>query len=77
MRTLNYHGTDLTAGQRRRLAFEQQARTSFPDSILIAQVDEALAKLRSQKEQGVKPPRYWFVERQEKGTACIAEWMGY
>lgn len=77
MRTLNYHDTDLTAGQRRNLAFQQQVRTSFLNPILAESVDQALAAVELRKEQGAKPEKFWFVERQEKGTACIAEWMGY
>jgi hypothetical protein len=77
MRTLNYHGTDLTAGQRRNLAFQQQTRASFLNPVLAESVDQALAAVELRREQGVKPEKFWFVERQEKGTSCIAEWMGY
>lgn len=77
MRTLSYHGTDLTAGQRRNLAFQQQVRIAFLNPILAESVEKAIADSERRKEQGIKPERQWFVERQETGTSCIAEWMGY
>lgn len=77
MRTVSFQGTQLTAGQRRNLAFQQQTRTAFLNPILAETVEKSLAETDRRKEQGVKPERIWFVDRQEKGTACIAEWMGY
>lgn len=77
MKTVSFQGTQLSAGQRRQLAFQQQTRTAFLNPILAETVDQALAAVELRKEQGVKPERIWSVDRQEKGTACIAEWMGY
>ena len=58
-------------------AMQQQVRASFLNPALQTMVDETLAALDQRKEQGAKPERQWFVDRQEHGTACIAEWMGY
>lgn len=77
MRTVSFQGTQLSAGQRRQLAFQQQTRTAFLNPILAETVEKSLAETDRRKEQGVKPEPIWFVDRQEKGTACIAEWMGY
>lgn len=77
MKTVSFQGSQLSPGQRRQLAFQQQARSAFLNPILAETVDQALAAVELRKEQGVKPERQWFVERQEKGTTCIAEWMGY
>jgi hypothetical protein len=77
MKTVSFQGTQLSAGQRRNLAFQQQTRTAFLNPILAETVEKSLAETDRRKEQGVKPERIWFVDRQEKGTACIAEWMGY
>lgn len=77
MRTVSFQGVQLSAGQRRNLAFQQQTRTAFLNPVLAESVDQALAAVELRKEQGVKPEKFWFLERQEKGTCCIAEWMGY
>lgn len=77
MRTVSFQGTQLSEGQRRQLAFQQQTRTAFLNPILAESVEKSLADTDRRKEQGVKPERIWFVDRQEKGTVCIAEWMGY
>lgn len=77
MRTVSFQGVQLSAGQRRNLAFQQHTRTAFLNPILAESVEKALADSERRKEQGIKPEHQWFVERQEKGTACIAEWMGY
>ena len=59
------------------LAEQQQVRSSFINPVLAQQVAQALKVVEARKEQGVKPERIWFVERQETGTLCIAEWMGF
>lgn len=77
MRTVSFQGIQLTSGQRRRLAEQQQVRTSFINPVLAQHVEQTLKAVEARKEQGVKPERIWFVERQETGTICIAEWMGF
>lgn len=77
MRTVSLQGIQLTSGQRRRLAEQQQVRTSFINPVLAQQVEQTLKAVEARKEQGVKPDRIWFVERQEVGTTCVAEWMGF
>ena len=56
---------------------QQQARSSFINPVLAQQVEQAIKAVEARKEQGVKPERIWFVERQETGTPCVAEWMGF
>jgi hypothetical protein len=76
MKTVKFDATVLTAGQRRRL--EDQTRlASSMKNFISQQVIETLQLLESRKEQGVKPERIWFVERQESGTTSVAEWMGF
>lgn len=76
MKTVKFDATVLTAGQRRRL--EDQTRlTSSMKNVISQQVIETLQLLESRKEQGVKPERIWFVQRQESGTTSVAEWMGF
>lgn len=77
MRTVSLQGIQLTSGQRRRLSEQQQVRTSFINPVLAQQVEQTLKAVEARKEQGVKPERIWFVERQEVGTTCVAEWMGF
>lgn len=76
-RTVSFQGTQLSASQRRTMAMQQQVRASFLNPTLQTMVDETFAALDQRKEQGVKPERQWFVDREERGTSCVAEWMGY
>lgn len=77
MRIVSFQGIQLTTGQKRRLAEQQQVRTSFMNPVLAEQVDSTLRAVETRKEQGVKPERIWFLEYQETGTPCVAEWMGF
>lgn len=77
MRTVSFQGVHLTSGQRRRLSEQLQLRGSFINPVLAQQVDQTLKAVEARKEQGVKPERIWVVERQETGTTCVAEWMGF
>lgn len=77
MRTVSFQGTQLTTGQKRRIVEQQQVRSSFINPVLAQQVEQTLKAVVARKEQGVKPERIWFVERQEIGTTCVAEWMGF
>jgi len=77
MITVSFQGLQLSASERRNLAFRQQAKQSFMNSVLTEQVAETLKAVEVRKEQGIKPERVWFEERKERGTICIAEWMGY
>lgn len=77
MRTVSFQGVQLSAGQRRQLAFQQQTRAAFLNPILAESVEQTIAAVEARKAQGVKRERVWFIDREEQGTACIAEWMGY
>lgn len=77
MRTVSFQGAQLTSGQKRRLAEQQRVQNSFINPVLAQQVEQTLRVVEARKEQGVKPERIWFVDRQETGTTCIAEWMGF
>lgn len=76
MKTVKFDATVLTAGQRRRLA-DQTRLVSSMKNVISQQVVETLQRLEELKEQGVRPQRIWFLERQESGTTSVAEWMGY
>ncbi|OSN67632.1 hypothetical protein BV349_01637 [Pseudomonas syringae pv. actinidiae] len=74
----NHQGTQLSPGQRRML--EQQRHVKqFMNPVLTQQVAETLAVIEVRKEQGTKPERIWFVDRESswQGTISVAEWMGY
>jgi len=77
MKTVKFDATVLTVGQRRRLAEQQQVRSYFINPILAHQVEQTLKAVDELKEQGTKPERIWFVERQVMGTISVAEWMGF
>ncbi|MCQ2990925.1 hypothetical protein NLO72_17045 [Pseudomonas tremae] len=76
MRTVSMQGLQLSPGQRRMLEQQRQVK-QFMNPVLTQQVAETLAVIEVRKEQGTKPERIWFVDRQEKGTPSMAEWMGY
>lgn len=78
MKTVSFQGSQLTTSDRRRLAERQQVVASaFLNPVLQNQLQVAIHRLEERKEQGFKPEKFWFVERQEQGTTCVAEWMGY
>ena len=77
MRTVSFQGTQLTSGQQRRLAEQQQVRAFFINPVLAQQVEQTLKAVEERKEQGIKPERIWTLERQETGTTSVAEWMGF
>lgn len=76
MRTVSFQGTQLTAGQRRTLQRQQAAR-AFVNPILQQQVNETLAAVEARQSQSTKPERQWFLDRQERGTPCVAELFGF
>ncbi|NMX72798.1 hypothetical protein HBO23_07470 [Pseudomonas sp. WS 5532] len=77
MRTVSFQGDQLTSGQRRRFELQQRLKHAFINPILEQQVQETLKAVEARKEQGIKPERIWLLERQETGTTCVAEWMGF
>ncbi|MFA0968790.1 hypothetical protein [Pseudomonas amygdali] len=76
MRTVSMQGLQLSPGQRRMLEQQRHVR-DFMNPVLTQQVAETLAVIEVRKEQGTKPERIWFLDRQEKGIPSMAEWMGY
>jgi len=78
MRTVSFQGSQLTAGDRRRLAERQQvAASTFLNPVLQNQLQVAIDRLEERKEQGVKPEKFWFVERNESGTPFLGQPFGY
>ncbi|MEF9673169.1 hypothetical protein QNM99_17260 [Pseudomonas sp. PCH446] len=77
MKTVSMQGLQLSANDRRNLAFRHQVKQSFMNSVLADQVADTLKAIEVRKEQGLKPERVWVFDYQERGTLCIAEWMGY
>lgn len=77
MRTVSFQGDQLTSGQRRSLELQQRMKQAFINPMLEQQVQETLRAVEARKEQGIRPERIWFVERQETGTTCVADWMGF
>lgn len=76
MRTVDFQGTQLTSGQRRRLADQKKLIASMTN-VISQQVVETLQLLEKRKEQGIEAERIWLLDFQETGTVCIAEWMGF
>lgn len=76
-RTVSFQGTQLSANQRRQLAFQQQAKAAFLNPSLQQMLDDSLADQERRKDLGIKPERVWFVERNEKGTPWLGDVFGY
>lgn len=74
MRTVSFQGTQLSASQRRNLAFQQQAR-AFLSPVLQEQVTQTLAL--AQRSHAVRPKSEWTVVFSQKGTPCLADVFGF
>lgn len=76
MKKFTVDHTQLSVNQRRILDQQNLVR-SMIKPVLAEQIAQTMALLDSRKEQGAKPETIWTPDRQESGTLCIAEWMGY
>ncbi|MEN5313690.1 hypothetical protein [Pseudomonas koreensis] len=74
---VSFQGSQLSPGQRRQLEFQRNTRAAFLNPVLAEQVAETMKAVEERKQQGLKAERVWFVDRQETGTLCVAEWMGF
>jgi hypothetical protein len=74
---VSHQGTQLSSGQRRALAFQDQCKAAFLNPVLAETVAQVLWVLEERKEQGIKPEKQWFFVSEEHGTCCVAEWMGF
>lgn len=70
MRTVDFQGTRLTEGQKRRMIKERELRSSFINPHLTDQVNSALKAVEALKD-------LWFFDYEEKGTLCIVDWVGF
>ena len=76
MITVSLQGAQMSSRQRLMLEQQQHVR-SFMNPVLKQQVEDTLAALRLPTVVPFKPEKTWFLERSEKGTVSVAEWMGY
>lgn len=74
---VSFQGSQLSQGQRRQLEFQRNTQAAFLNPVLSEQVAETIKAVEERKEHGLKAERIWFIERQETGTLCVAEWMGF
>lgn len=70
MRTVDFQGTQLSTGQRRRLAEQRKVRSGFINPVLAQQVEQTFKAVEALKE-------IWFFDYEEKGTICIVDWVGF
>jgi hypothetical protein len=79
MRTVSQQGLQLSAAQRRQLAFQQQTRAAFLNPVLEQQLADALAAADRFKEQGGKyeNPNKYHVESTAKGTPWVGDCFGF
>lgn len=77
MAFVSLQGTSLNRSQRERLQQQQAVKSSFLNPVLAQSLADTIKELDVRKEKGIKPERVWFLDRQETGTPCVAEWMGY
>lgn len=72
-----HQGTQVSAGQRRALEFQNRCKAAFLNPILADTVEQTLKVMEERKEQGVKAEQIWFFDYEKRGTCSVAEWMGY
>ena len=79
MRTVSHQGLQLSASQRRQLAFQQQSRAAFLNPVFQQQLDEALANLDRLQAQGLKAenPNKYSLDYQTKGTPWCGDVFGF
>lgn len=79
MKTVSFQGTQLTAGQRRSMAFQQQTRAAFLNPVLQQQVDQAMAEMDRRKAQGLKAenPNKYTLDYATKGTPWLGDVFGF
>lgn len=79
MRTVSFQGIQLSAAQRRQLAFQQQARASILNPVLEHQLIEALAAADRVREQGGKyeNPNKFSLDYATKGTPWLGDVFGH
>lgn len=79
LRTVSFKGAQLSAGQRRQLAFQQQIKSSFLNPILVEQMEQTLAAVDRMREQGIKGenPNKFKHESTTKGTPWVGDAFGY
>jgi hypothetical protein len=70
MRTVDFQGTRLTEGQKRRMIKERELSSTFINHHLAESVNSTLKAVEALKER-------WFDDYEEKGTLCIADWVGF
>lgn len=68
MKTISFQGTRLTDADRRKLAQQQR----FLNPHLSETVSSVLAE-DADKSTGTKSPRWWSVERVERGTPYVGD----
>lgn len=79
MKTVSFQGAQLSAGQRRQLAFQQQTKTAFLNPFLADQIEQTIAAVDRMKEQGIKGenPNKFTLESTTKGTPWVGDAFGY
>lgn len=73
MKTVSFQGVQLSANQRRALAFKQQVR-QFMSPVLQEQVQAVLDR---PPVPAVRPRSEWTVVVIERGTPCFADVFGF
>lgn len=70
MRTVSFQGTSLTRAERAKLAFQRRPTTNIK---LVESVNQALQVSEQSKSAGEKTPRWWTVDRVERGTPFVGD----
>lgn len=79
MRTVSFQGAQLTPGQRRQIALQQQHKTAFLNPILVQQMEQTLAEVDRMRAAGIKGenPNQFKHESTTKGTPWVGDAFGY
>lgn len=70
MKTVSFQGTSLTRAERTKLVIQRRPTTNIQ---LVESVNQALQVSEQSKSAGEKTPRWWTVERVERGTPYVGD----
>lgn len=70
MRKVSFQGTQITDAERRKLAMQRRPLVS---QRLASEVTDAIRIDSEKKAAGVKPARWWSLERYERGTPFVGD----
>jgi|LSQX01.2.fsa_nt_gb hypothetical protein len=76
MRTVSFQGISLTRAERAKLDMQRRLTVAVEDRV-IDQAACAFGAIQQDSAPSVKAPRWWTVERKERGTPFVGDIFFY